>query len=112
MAKGADAGMPDLDVLSRLFHPAQELFEVIRRQCRTCCKRACCSIDKPDCDEILFGIERAIRIKRHARRQRVLMQQDGVAIGCGSRGLGCGDHAASTPTFSITMGWPSAFSIG
>ena len=40
------------------------------------------------------GVEGAIRIKRHARRQRRLVQQDRVAVRLGAGGLGGGDHAA------------------
>jgi hypothetical protein len=94
MTERSDAGMPDSDALSRLFHPAQELIEIVRRQGRTRCEGDSGGIDEADGGKILLGVESAIRIKRHARRQRVLMQQDSVAVGLGTGGLGRGDHAA------------------
>ena len=86
--------MPDLDALSGLFHPAHQLDDVVRRQRRTCRKDRSGGVDEADGDEIFFGVEREIRIKRHARRQRHLVYQYRIAIGLGTGCAGGGDHAA------------------
>ena len=96
MTERADAGMADLDAAPRLFHPRQQFLEIVRRQRRPPASVLAAVLMRPIGDEILFRVEREIRIKRHARRQRVLVQQDCVAIRRGAGGLGGGDHAAGT----------------
>ena len=87
--------MADLDRASGFFRPAQQFFEVVWRQrCRSCQGR-CRGVDEADRCEILDGIKRELRIKRHARRQRDLMNQDRIAVWLGARGAGGGNHAAS-----------------
>src|SRR6516225_10032808 len=71
MTKRTDAGMTNLNHLTGLLHPAA------------------------DRDKILLGFERVVRIKRHARRKRVLMQQDRVTVGLRTRCFGGSNHAAS-----------------
>src|SRR5689334_3152839 len=95
MAKRTDTGMPHLDDLAGLFHPTQKFVETIGRQGRTSRERIDRGIDEADGDEVLLRVERAIRIKRHASRQRVLMQQNGVAVWFGAGSPSGGDHAAS-----------------
>src|SRR5262245_58974962 len=104
--------MPDLDALSGLFHPAQELVEIVWRQGRTPCKDYSGGIDEADGNEILFGVECAIRIERHGRRQSDLMQQDGVAVGLARAALAAAIVPPAPPTFSITTGWPSVSCMG
>jgi len=60
--------MPDSDRLAGLFHPAQELVEIVRRQGRTPCDGDSGGINEADGNEILLRVERAVRIKGHARR--------------------------------------------
>src|SRR6516162_4422729 len=96
MTKRTNARMPNPDRLARLLHPAQQLVEIVRRQCWPSRQRNRSGIDEANGDEILLGVERAVLIKRHARRECVLMQQDGVAVGLRTRGFGCTDHPAST----------------
>ena len=86
--------MGDLGVLSGLLHPAHQLGDVVRRQRRTPRKGRRRGIDEPDADEILFGVEAEVRVERHARRKRHLMQQHGIAVGRGAGGTAGGDHAA------------------
>ena len=86
--------MAHLDGLAGLFHPAQQLVEIIGWQRRPARKRVGRCIDETDRREILLGIECTLRIERHPCRQRVLVQQDRVAVGVGAGDLGRGDHAA------------------
>src|SRR5215470_1674598 len=95
MTKGTDAGMTNLNHLTGLLHPTQQRVEIVRWQRWASCQGDCSGIDEADGDKILLGVERVIRIKRHAGRQRVLMQQDRVAVGLRTRGFGGGNHAAS-----------------
>jgi hypothetical protein len=44
--------------------------------------------------ETLFGVEIEVWIKRHAGRQRHLVDQDRIAVGIAARRLVGGDHAA------------------
>src|SRR5262249_59244439 len=79
--KRTEARMPNRDGRARLLNPAQQLVEIIRRQCWSSRQRNRGGIDETNGDETLLGVERVVRIKRHARRECVLMQQDGVAVG-------------------------------
>jgi hypothetical protein len=94
MTKRADAGMRDLGVLSRRLHPAHQLGDIVWRQRRTRRQGRRGGVDEADGDEILFGVERKVRVKRHARRQRDLVQQHRIAVGRGAGGAAGRDHAA------------------
>src|ERR1051325_1472416 len=86
--------MRELDVQSGGFGPAQQFVEIVRRQVRAPGERSSGGVDEPDGDEIPFRVERALGIKRHRRGERVLGQQDGVAVGRGLGGLRGSERAA------------------
>ena len=86
--------MPDPDGVSRGFHPGQQFLEILRRQIRRRRKRRSGGVDQADGGEILDRIELEIRIKRHARRQRHLMDHERVAVGRGTGAARGADHAA------------------
>src|SRR5262249_17793213 len=75
-------------------HPVHQLGDIVRRQRRTRRKRRSGGVDETDGDEILLGVERKIRVKRHARRQRHLVQQHRITVGRGAGSAGGGDHPA------------------
>src|SRR5262249_15938752 len=81
------------DVQAGRFGPAQQFVEIVRRQVRAPRERSGRGVDEADGDET-YRLERALGIKRHRRRERVLVQQDGVAVGRGLGGLGGGGGAA------------------
>ena len=92
MPERADAGMRHLGVLSGLLHPVHQLRESARRQCGARHKDGRGVIDEPDRDEILFGIDAEIAVKRHACRQSNLVQQERIAVGRGARCVARGNH--------------------
>src|SRR5205807_9576022 len=64
---------------------SHQLADVTRRQVGTRCKRRSGGVDQPDGDEIFFGVQSKLRVKRHPRRERHLVQQYGIAVGGGAR---------------------------
>ena len=73
-----------------------QLSESARRQCGARHKDGSGVIDEPDRDEILFGIDAKIAVKRHARRQRNLVQQERVPVGRGARCVARGNHPSGS----------------
>ena len=63
---------------------------------------------RPIGDKILFGLEGAVRIERHAARQRDLVQHQRIAVRLGGRRLAAPIEPPAPPRSSITIGWPSA----
>src|SRR5580704_3251148 len=94
MPERADTRMPELDVASRCLRPFEEFIEVVRRQRRPRRERRDGVVDEADRHEVLDRVESEIRVERHAGRERILVQQDRVAVRLGARGARSRDHAA------------------